>query len=199
VNKALQPRSLVLLGVVILLLLAGWILPRFESQDAAPPLDRTDLTPAVVASVTSQPSPSLSVTKSPGASETPRPAANRDLSTDEAKGGHTLARHVAQTDEQLAARLKAESDISAASSYTDRPAAEFAVGKVLADKTKDIQKWADKSGNRANLALREDVGKVVGRSLKRGAKSPVDVTDVVVVLAWRNDGWFVLTSYPEDR
>jgi hypothetical protein len=39
----------------------------------------------------------------------------RDLRADEALGGHTLARHVGKTDAELAARLKREPQISAAS------------------------------------------------------------------------------------
>lgn len=54
--------------------------------------------------------------------------ATRDLSLDEAFGGHTLRRHVGRTDEQLRERLKSESNISAASTYTDRATAERVVG-----------------------------------------------------------------------
>lgn len=55
------------------------------------------------------------------------------------------------------------------------------------------------TGARANLALRYVLDSTVGRSLKRGAKSAVDVRSVVVVLKWDGEGWFVLTSYPENR
>ncbi len=127
------------------------------------------------------------------------PAGSRDLSIDEAEGGHTLARHVGRTDGELAERLKAEPDISAASTYTDRATAESAVGTVLSLKAGDITKWEQKTGNRANLALRASLESTVGRSLKRGQSKAVDVHAVVVVLAWEGDGWFVLSSYPEDR
>lgn len=118
-------------------------------------------------------------------------------------GAHTRARlrrrARPEPGRSRAARLKAEPDISAASTYLDRATAERAVGTVLARKSADVTKWEAKTGSRANLAVRYTLDSTVGRSLKRGAKSAVDVRSVVVVLKWDGDGWFVLTSYPEDR
>ena len=71
-------------------------------------------------------------TPSPPAGISPVP--RRDLARDEAAGGHTLARHVGKTDAELRARLKAEPDISAASTYTDLETAERVVAEVLAKK-----------------------------------------------------------------
>ncbi|MEO8539833.1 MAG: RNase A-like domain-containing protein [bacterium] len=193
-------RSAVLLGVVILMLLAGYFLQKLDNTDASPSVPNSELTPA-----TGGPSASTDATPAgPTRTATPTTAtpaassATRDLSLDEAQGGHTLARHVGRTDQDLAARLKAEPDISAASSYFDRATAERSVGAVLAKKASDIQKW-EKATSHANLAFRLDLGAPVGRSLKRGASKAVDVHSVVVVLAWNNGNWFVLTSYPEDR
>src|SRR5450759_1869875 len=42
----------------------------------------------------------------------------RDLSHDEAEGGHILRKHVGQTDEQLRERLERERGITGASTYT---------------------------------------------------------------------------------
>ncbi len=198
-----QTRSALLLGVVVLMLLAGYFLQKLDSGGtAAPTVPDSELTPAatVTASAASSTLAGSTRTATP---QTPTPApasgALRDLSRDEAAGGHTLARHVGKNDADLAARLKAEPDISAASSYTDREAAERAVGTALAKKSSDVAKWEQKTGSRANLAIRYTLDFTVGRSLKRGAKSAVEVRSVVVVLKWDGDGWFVLTSYPEDR
>lgn len=198
-----QTRSALLLGVVVLMLLAGYFLQKLDSGGAGTPeVPDSELTPAAVtpaASVDATPAgPTRTATPR---TPTPAPASRavRDLSRDEAEGGHTLARHVGKTDADLAARLKAEPDISAASTYTDRETAQRAVGSVLAAKAPDVAKWEQKTGSRANLALRSTLDSTVGRSLKRGAKSAVDVRSVVVVLKWDGDGWFVLTSYPEDR
>lgn len=197
-----RKRSALLLGLVVALLLAGYLLQKLEPGEAPPSIPDSDLTPAVT------------VTAAPGDSATPRPTrpatspsptaapasgAVRDLEQDEARGGHTLARHVGKSDAELAARLKAERDISAASTYTDRDAAGRAVGTVLAKKSADVAKWEQRTGSRSNLALRYRLDTTVGRSLKRGASTPVDVRSVVVVLKWDGDGWYVLTSYPEDR
>ncbi len=53
---------------------------------------------------------------------------SRDLSIDDARGGHTLKRHVGRTDAQLAERLARE-HVSAASTYPDRATAERVVGR----------------------------------------------------------------------
>ncbi len=42
-----------------------------------------------------------------------------DLGRDEGLGGHTLARHVGRSDRELAARLRKERRIAAASTYVD--------------------------------------------------------------------------------
>ena len=66
----------------------------------------------------------------PGAEKT-RAAETYDLGHDEELGGHTLQRHVGRTDEQLLERLIREPEISAASTYYDRAAAEKTVGAAL--------------------------------------------------------------------
>ena len=124
-----------------------------------------------------------------------------DLSIDEAMGGHTLARHVGRTDAQLAERLRIEKQISAASTYTDRAAAERSVGTALADGGTKLSNWQRRVGRRPNLVLyyAEPSRKTIGRSLMRGRTSSVPCTRAIVVLRWddqRNKS-YVLTSYPE--
>lgn len=126
----------------------------------------------------------------------------RDLSRDEARGGHTLARHVGLTDSQLRDRLRREPRISAASTYTDRPTAERVVGAALAAGAGRIEGWRAREGRRPNLVLdyRSPDGPV-GRSLRRRDSASVPCADAVVVLRWDEGSrdWFVLTSYPEAR
>jgi hypothetical protein len=130
-----------------------------------------------------------------------RDVASRDLSRDEALGGHTLARHVGRTDDQLRERLQREPGISAASSYTDRETAERTVAAALEQATPRLRGWLDRRGSRPNLALhyRSADGRAVGSSLERGASRPRPSTGAVVVLRWddRRGEYFVLTSYPE--
>lgn len=122
-----------------------------------------------------------------------------DLQADEAKGGHTLARHVGRTDAQLRERLERERGISAASTYTSQTLAERTVARALARNADRVSAWTARSGNRPNLALdyrgaRDDL---IGRSIRRGG-DPVTCTNAIVVLRWDGHrGYYVLTSYPE--
>ena len=152
-------------------------------------------------------------TVTPGASRTARPmrtgtSAARtvaaplvayDLGRDEDRGGHTLSRHVGKTDAELRARLERETDISAASSYTDQQTAEETVAAALLKGAKTLRAWENRTGTRPNLVLRYTAKQVLGRSVERGAKGAVDAKEAVVVLKWTGRDWFVLTSYPEAR
>ena len=123
-----------------------------------------------------------------------------DLRRDEARGGHTIARHVGRSDDQLRERLRDEPRISAASTYTDLGTAERVVARTLARDRARVQKWLARQGPRPNLAIdyRGDRGELVGRRLTRRNPQPVKCSDAVVVLRWNGQrGFFVLTSYPE--
>ena len=122
-----------------------------------------------------------------------------DLARDEARGGHTLARHVGRTDAQLRERLRRE-QISAASTYVDRATAERVVARTLARQRSRVDQWLARKGSRPNLALdyRGDRGETIGRSLTRRSPQTIPCRDAVVVLRWDgNRGFIVLTSYPE--
>jgi Bacterial CdiA-CT RNAse A domain len=136
-------------------------------------------------------------TSEPAADRTPA----RDLSQDESMGGHTLRRHVGKTDAELRDRLRAEPQISAASTYTDRATAERAVGAAIAEGGRKLANWTSRSGRRPNLVLdyRDRSGQSLGRSYARGQPAAVPCDQAVVVLRWdeRRDRYYVLTSYPE--
>ena len=128
----------------------------------------------------------------------------RDLSADEQRGGHTLARHVGRTDAQLRQRLRDQPNISAASTYQDRETAEQVVGLVLEQSADRVKSWTGRRGSRPNLALRTVVdprGPPIGRILERGEPKPRPARGAVVVLRWdeRHASYYVLTSYPENR
>ena len=128
----------------------------------------------------SQPGEARPSERPPAAAPASRqPAAHReyDLAADEALGGHTLKRHVARTDAELADRLKREPDISAASTYTDEPTARRVVAAAIDHNRGRLQAWADRSDPRPNLVLmyRDPDGAPIGRSLERtrGRHGPV--------------------------
>jgi hypothetical protein len=132
----------------------------------------------------------------------PERASRYDLGPDERRGGHTLARHVAKSDDDLRRRLEREA-ISAASTYSDRDTAERVVFETLRRSQGRIEAWTARRGGRPNLALRYrgSRDRPIGRMLARGARTSVPSTDAVVVLRWdmRRDDFYVLTSYPEGR
>lgn len=193
-SKEKLKRSAILLGVAVVFALAGYLLQRVEDSGSASPPDipASELTPADASLAT----PAPGGTSAAGA---PVPGGSRNLSADEARGGHTLARHVGKSDAELRARLQAEPDISAASTYFDEDTATRVVTEVLSKKGSELQKWENREGSRPNLALRLDIGEPIGRSIKQGQSNAKEVDSAVVVLRWAGSDWYVLTSYPEDR
>jgi hypothetical protein len=127
---------------------------------------------------------------------------SHDLSRDESAGGHTLRKHVGKTDEELRERLRRERGISAASTWTDRPTAEHAVGAALEQNHDKIGRWLNRSGGHPNLVVDFDgvQSHPVGRSMRRGADHAEPCSHATIVLKWvEPSDYYVLTSYPECR
>lgn len=130
-----------------------------------------------------------------------RVAAPRDLSKDEAAGGHTLRKHVGRTDDELRERLEHEPNISAASTWNDRASAEAAVGAAIAGQSERISRWLGRDRH-ANLVLDYDgdAAHPFGRTLRRGESTVQPCAHAVIVLKWDPpDSYYVLTAYPECR
>ena len=122
----------------------------------------------------------------------------RDLSQDEAAGGHILRKHVAQTEEQLRERLERERNITGASTYTDRSTAEHAVGAAIAQSQDRIQNWLNRPGRHPNLVLDYDSDSPIGRTINRGEVHSHVCAHALVVLKYSGpDDYYVLTSYPD--
>lgn len=182
-------RRLLVIAVPVIIAALSWASGRW-----GPGFRETPVIPASVGGETASPArPSGRVPD----------AIRRDLRADEQLGGHTLERHVGKTDDDLAARLGRERQISAASTYTDADTAERAVGAALAQSQGRLDAWLARSGARPNLVLTytQATGPPLGRSLPRGTRASVPCNRALVVLRWdeRADRWFVLTSYPEAR
>ena len=132
--------------------------------------------------------------------EGPSPSVSRDLSQDEAVGGHVLRKHVGQTDDQLRQRLQEEPSISGASTYTDRATAEKAIGAAIAESHERIERWLGRPGKHTNLVLDYDSAGPIGRTLNRGESQPRPCSHALVVLKYDAPAsYHVLTSYPECR
>jgi hypothetical protein len=131
------------------------------------------------------------------------PAERRDLGRDEQRGGHTLARHVGLSDDDLRDRLRREKRLAVASTFTDRVRAEEVVAEALAHSRDRVRAWSHRSGPRPNLTLdfRGVPDRVIGRSLRRGQTRVEPCIDAVIVLRirWPDKDFFVLTAYPEVR
>lgn len=176
------------IALAIVVALVSFAVTNWPSEDAAtPPAGSTSTLTA-----TSQPA------RSATAARTATTTARRDLSGDESAGGHTLARHVGRTDQQLLQRLRDEPDISAASTYTDRETAERTVAAALQRNESKVADWKKQGANRSNLALDFEAGAVIGRSIPRGKTVAHEVTSATIVLRANGQNWYVLTSYPDD-
>ena len=122
-----------------------------------------------------------------------------DLGRDEQLGGHTLERHINRSDEQLMERLEREPDISAASTYRDRAAAEQTVASALTAQRDRLESWLNRPDYHPNLSLQYHGRDPIGRCIRRGGRTPELCYDAVVVLRWDGDHRFhVLTTYPEE-
>jgi hypothetical protein len=125
---------------------------------------------------------------------------SRDLSQDEAAGGHILRKHVGQTDDELRERLERERHITGASTYTDRATAEHAVGAAIAQSQDRIQRWLSRPGGHPNLVLDYDSSEPVGRTINRGEERSHPCSHALIILKYGGPNeYYVLTSYPECR
>ena len=132
--------------------------------------------------------------------DSPNGVARYDLSRDEARGGHSLDKHVGRSDEELRERLDREPNISAASTWTNREVAEETVAQALRAEQNKIARWEERGYRRSNLALHFDASREIGRSMRHGDERSSPCTQAVIVLkADGRDNFFVLTAYPEDR
>ena len=182
---------LAILVLALVMLGVGLNLWKLRQREAGPP--------AAPVNTSAPTAPTPTTAPDPPASRSTAPGETYDLGADEAKGGHTLARHVERTDAQLRERLERERNISAASTYTDRAIAERTVARAFAREAARVSAWRARSGNRPNLALnyRGSAGELLGRTLRRGRSSSEPCTNAIVVLRWDGKTGFVLTSYPE--
>jgi len=131
----------------------------------------------------------------------PVSGARRDLSQDEAAGGHTLRKHVGRSDAELRERLEHERDISAASTWNDRASAEAAVGAAISEQSGKISRWLARDSH-PNLVLDYDgdSSHPFGRTLRRGGDRVQPCSHALIVLKWdRLNTYYVLTAYPECR
>jgi filamentous hemagglutinin len=112
-------------------------------------------------------------------------------------GGHLIERHVGMSDADLANRL-ATSNVSSASTFTDRASAETAVSAAIDSNRSAIQDYLAGNSN-GYLAIEYVAPTPVGTSLSRGATNSVPVNNVRVVITkdpTMPTGYRIVTGYP---
>ena len=98
----------------------------------------------------------------------------------ELRHGHTLLRHVGLTEAQLAARLAAKRGLPAASSFTNRAAAEQGITAAIQANQSNISTWLASGG--ASLEFSYNAGLPLGIYLARGAPSAISASRVTATL-----------------
>lgn len=187
------------IAIVALVLLGGYLIANrpWESSNSDDTLAAPDdAAPSGTRSVPARTPSPVGVRSTPTARSAV--AERYDLSPDENMGGHTIARHVGKSDDELRARLKAEPDISAASTYTARAVAEETVFVAMSENASKVAAWRARKGDRPNLVIDVEMPFAVGRSMRRG-QAARETDSAVIVLKWDGKGGYVLTSYPQER
>ena len=121
------------------------------------------------------------------------------LTAEEAAGGHTILKHVGQTEAQLRARLASQAGIKAASTFRTLADAETFVARALRANEAAIRAWAKNPAAVRPPSVVLDAGRVIGFGVVRSSSSVVQMTRLTVVLRKVQAAdrvYFVLTAYP---
>jgi hypothetical protein len=122
------------------------------------------------------------------------------LAVEEEAGGHTIARHVGRTEEQLRQRLLAEPKIPAATTFRTLKEAERVVAEALRVNKNAIREWAKVAKAGQTKAITYNARRIIGWGIVRISSKAQDASSIVVVLkkvVAQNRVYFVLTSYPK--
>ena len=114
-------------------------------------------------------------------------------------GGHTLEKHVGQTNNELILRAM-NSKIGAASSFTNKHTAINAVKENLRNNAEEIAKWLRSNQHIKQKAFEFLHDNTIGYGVTQGKKCPVynlKVSKVVIEIDKTQDlGFKILTSFP---
>ena len=127
--------------------------------------------------------------------------AEHEAATLKGVGGHTLAKHIAKTDAELAQRLAA-GQAPAVSTFLSLAEAEQAISINMRANRAAIIAWAKTAGTSGISSVKEFdlvIAKGVGKVLVRGASTPTIGASVRVVLkkeAFNGKLYYILTAYP---
>jgi CDI toxin RNase A-like protein len=122
-----------------------------------------------------------------------------NLEEEEVAGGHTIAKHVGQTEAQLRARLVAEPRIPAASSFASIEEAESVISRALHTNENSIRTWATSSGSPGKFVFEYSTSKPLGYGVVRSTNALTQMNKINIVLRKTNIAgkvYFLLTAYP---
>jgi hypothetical protein len=127
-----------------------------------------------------------------------------DLAAQEAKGGHTIARHVAKSDAYLVERLQKSARLNTVSSFSDLAVAQASVNAVLNIEREAVADWwRGELARQAFFARVPTHGYYITRAMlaQEGAsvrpRAVPDQAVVRVVLARQGEDFYVLTAFPQ--
>lgn len=110
-----------------------------------------------------------------------------------------MARHVGQSVDDLAARLAAQPNIPAVSTFNSRAAAEASINSALDANEAAIRVWL-RGGGSAGSAFTNPSADPIGTTLMRGTSGPTSTSTVGVVLrpnASMPGGYTILAAFPK--
>jgi len=117
-------------------------------------------------------------------------------------GGHTMARHVGQTDAQLLARVRTATRPGprAVSTFADLATAERAITETLRANAAAVQAWSrSAAAGSKSPELEHVLGYVVGRGVQFGSTAVNDLSGVRIILkmeSYNGKPFYILTAYP---
>ncbi|MBH3072473.1 hypothetical protein I5M92_20590 [Serratia marcescens] len=115
-------------------------------------------------------------------------------------GGHTIAKHIAKTPEELAKRLSTAPNMQAATSFTNLRIAEDAISGAVKHNQEWIKVWASSSTRPMSpLVINYPAGRVIGYGLRHGEQHTTRLTKLRVVIrfeVFQGNPYYILTAYP---
>lgn len=115
-------------------------------------------------------------------------------------GGHTIAKHVGKSPEELLKRLEMEKRIPYATTFKDMQTAEECISKALSYNKNVIKSVVSSSKSGVLLQIRYPAGKVVGYGFKRGSTQRLEFRNIKVVISverYNGNPYYILTAFPE--
>lgn len=122
------------------------------------------------------------------------------LVAEEAVGGHTIARHVGLTEQQLRLRLANQPKIPAATTFKTLKDAESCVGEAIRANKPAIKVWAKNANIGQAKGFSYDAGRIIGEGVIRSTNQMQKMSKMIIVLRKvkeQNRIYFVLTAYPK--